>query len=736
MKILRLHIDGFGCLHDRDIDFAPGLNLVIGPNEAGKSTLLHCLAQVLTGKPSKHGSFPDCKPWDGRPFAAWVLLEQDGVQYKLVRRFSERGQKAVALSKVAGDEDTVVTQDAREVQKWLAAAFGTGDDTIFYKVFCLSQADLGPMAENADLHEQLERAISGGDVAVTAALQAVDGRFRALTKGEGGRGNPATRGPLQKAVDQRDDFAARLAEAQRQDSDLAEARAQQEALADSLAHGRARIEELKALLDQQKARRALQKQRDDVQAEWDGLEAQREQVETLTAECARLRSELQQVPAEYADPAALRTRLAGAEAARERADKYAAEKTRLTGALAALPAAVKTPGARAAFDAARQRRDQPTGYVVAGALAIMGIMMLLTSWFIALIVLGVAGVVALVTFFTKKRGSNGLPALCQAWGIASPEEAERLLNEADALRQQMAAVELALKESGETAPGADDAAQWLSTIETLQSQLTSAEGSLKVLPGVDDLVAQRRPLTRRKTEIEDQVADLPGAALSVEEETRLSLEQQGLQGKIAGWEREFGDVDKRIAVLENTAKELVSLEDGHAYWAAEAERLQEEREVLALATRWLTAAGQQAHTTIARPLEQRITPLFAAMTGGHYPAVHVRSEGKQFDITPADGAVEVAVDQLSRGTRDQLALAVRLALGEAIAGAGEPLYLLDDPLLHFDADRRREALAVLASFCTTRQVILVTHDEELIVAAGAAATVIRCAPLAAVPAGK
>ena len=39
MKILSLHIDGFGKFHNRDISFQDGLNVVYGKNEAGKSTL-------------------------------------------------------------------------------------------------------------------------------------------------------------------------------------------------------------------------------------------------------------------------------------------------------------------------------------------------------------------------------------------------------------------------------------------------------------------------------------------------------------------------------------------------------------------------------------------------------------------------------------------------------------------------------------------------------------------------
>ena len=49
MKILSLHIDGFGKLNDRDLSFKDGLNVVYGRNEAGKSTLHTFIRGMLFG---------------------------------------------------------------------------------------------------------------------------------------------------------------------------------------------------------------------------------------------------------------------------------------------------------------------------------------------------------------------------------------------------------------------------------------------------------------------------------------------------------------------------------------------------------------------------------------------------------------------------------------------------------------------------------------------------------------
>lgn len=49
MTVQHLHIEGFGPFYDRRLDLAPGLNLLVGPNEAGKSSLMRFVRYVLFG---------------------------------------------------------------------------------------------------------------------------------------------------------------------------------------------------------------------------------------------------------------------------------------------------------------------------------------------------------------------------------------------------------------------------------------------------------------------------------------------------------------------------------------------------------------------------------------------------------------------------------------------------------------------------------------------------------------
>ena len=75
----------------------------------------------------------------------------------------------------------------------------------------------------------------------------------------------------------------------------------------------------------------------------------------------------------------------------------------------------------------------------------------------------------------------------------------------------------------------------------------------------------------------------------------------------------------------------------------------------------------------------------------------------------------LAVDKLSRGTREQLFLALRLALASSFARRGVSLPLvLDDVLVNFDVGRAKAAAAVLRDFAESgHQVLVFTCHEHI-----------------------
>src|SRR5256885_16995538 len=49
MRLTRIEIEGFGSLQGMDLRFGPAMNLVVGPNEAGKSNLQEGIVTGLYG---------------------------------------------------------------------------------------------------------------------------------------------------------------------------------------------------------------------------------------------------------------------------------------------------------------------------------------------------------------------------------------------------------------------------------------------------------------------------------------------------------------------------------------------------------------------------------------------------------------------------------------------------------------------------------------------------------------
>lgn len=103
MKLLDLHINGFGKFHDRDLAFSDGLNIVYGKNEAGKSTIhtfVRCMLFGLErgrGRASRNDTYSHFDPWDGRSaYGGWLRLEQDGTVYRIERNF-QKDQKSLAI---------------------------------------------------------------------------------------------------------------------------------------------------------------------------------------------------------------------------------------------------------------------------------------------------------------------------------------------------------------------------------------------------------------------------------------------------------------------------------------------------------------------------------------------------------------------------------------------------------------------------------------------------------------
>lgn len=103
---------------------------------------------------------------------------------------------------------------------------------------------------------------------------------------------------------------------------------------------------------------------------------------------------------------------------------------------------------------------------------------------------------------------------------------------------------------------------------------------------------------------------------------------------------------------------------------------------------------------------------FKAITENAYEDLRISLSEKHVSIIDSSGKAK-SVEELSRGTREQLLLALRLGLIEEYEKNAEPLPVaLDDIMVNFDVHRADNLAEVLTSFAENRQVILFTCHEH------------------------
>ncbi len=96
MKILKLKINSFGNLKNKDIELDEGINIVYGKNEAGKSTLLKFITGMFYGlSKNKNGRFISdydrYTPWKENEFSGKITYKlDDETKYEVFREFKKK----------------------------------------------------------------------------------------------------------------------------------------------------------------------------------------------------------------------------------------------------------------------------------------------------------------------------------------------------------------------------------------------------------------------------------------------------------------------------------------------------------------------------------------------------------------------------------------------------------------------------------------------------------------------
>lgn len=699
-------IKAFGAYANRAVGpFSPGMNVVFGENEAGKTTLSQFIGGVLFGWEDARGRRNTYKPEN-----------------------AERSGSLVFVNEQAGDVSEVERVRNADGIKGDVSVVSDIDRETYATMFSLNSDELRRLRNTTDVTAKLLTAGSGTEASPAHALVALQESLATYTSKAA-----AAEHSLTNISAEQDEIRAQIAELserterlKRENLEFAELEPQRSSLLAKLAKVNRSIESMKA------SRVELEKLLSDIET----LEAQIADYANQEEDMRREhRATLREHPAELSGISVtqenrLRDRidaLATEEAKREHAvdlarDNFATSKAAFE--------ALREAG-DADVDASRKRRQQSVQLFLS-------------------IVLPIVFMVAGVPLFIHGREVSSLSFTAMGFGLVAvavimafaaivllirpnkdddPKRA-RLEDAQWVMLQDRKKLEGTLAEQKDLAPRVE--------AELAEMGLAAAEGSVRRARALLDeakeirsasLMYQQRKQATVSRRTSDEAA-LAGSlarrdelfdAVSLPENTLTALDaaidarvrqREGLMETSEQLNRRYGELKEKLDQARGD-RDFDDLKLRYQELQTRRDRSSTELAELLLARRMLETAISAWESKSQPEVYRKASELLSLMTDGKWVKVEMTGEGR-LRVTDSLHAHREPV-HLSLGTCQQLYLALRIALLLTADNVGSAIPIVaDDILVNFDAQRRRGAARALVELSKKRQVILLTCHEEIV----------------------
>jgi len=727
MRLKSLFMGHFGIFRGRLVEFGPGLNLIFGPNESGKTTLVDAIVVSLLARAEKKGgdlkSIPRAlahlKERYGSDISLQMMLEHDGreVEFPSPRNFQDRWDlgwdelRAIFISREG--ELELAPGSGREFRNWWSSLKGKllGFEEEPRKVLSkiAAEADLtdnlGLTAVQKDRREKIQEKLdwfSGNEERITG-LRELERQDRDLSAGE-------KRLAAQVAAAEQGLLKSKLLRA--------------EQIHDRMKKAQERLMEEYARFSEKDAREweklAQEMEKESAQVQW--LRQQREKEENKHRQTIDRAAELARRV-----NALTRTLQAAAEKEQELAEVAVADR--------------KLPG----------------GGIPAWApwaswtVALLSLILGVHSNILGLLIVGVGliGLALLMTYLLHRQSRMAARFVRRRdglirWGREAGLKAQTvpdLLKKKMELQQQRDELEGQRKELEGQLP------KIIKTIDDLsrQEKARLAEvdrgrqkiGHLRDRVGLADLEALENKLKAKKELLGDvekkyksSLRELLGAeeaAWSRELERLRGLEEVApvedagavgkLQDQLENCRRQKRDVFEQLTGLTAELKAHFGCQKlEEVLWKVE--DLTGELQELDI----LERAGQKVRDTFERVLQQS-DAILDEIIGGQEVCRSFRkiTADRYRSVSMDDLNLRVTDDQehqwdfnhLSSGTKDQLLTVLRMVLAERRLG-GKGFLIMDDPLVNSDRTRLGEQMDLLGALVREGwQILFMTAQDEI-----------------------
>lgn len=714
MYIEKLNITAFGRLNDFELSFEPGVNIIEGANESGKSTLAAFIKFMFYGLSPKER--PAVIGWDSSAAAGTLTFRTDTHRYRIERAIRVSGseekptyREAVQLVDLSNNMPCHKGESPGEL------FFGV-DSEMFAATAFVSQLG-GTNVGGAKVSDGIENLLFSADETVNTqrALERLDSA-RVLLLHKNGKGGKIFELSNEIAeLETRLDAAMKASsELQIKESKLADYREKEASDREKseLLNAKLRAFEAKTLAGLFERMHALERrisELDEKLASSASPEASRlEQLRAAKIKLGQLQAQLDSLKTdnESLPPSEQLERFK----ARGRREGIEAEKTALGGAARSNTAVgiILAVFAAAALGFAGLSLGLSILEIAssfAAASAIVGAVLLALS------------IVMLVSASKKRRELSQLdeefdiPALEAEIAERSAADERAKLNEAmrnGLLSQLDDAIAALNREFSVTPEELDDRIAQLeiaaASTEKLRTEREKYLGMLSQMHRQLDGYDENEIAAESSSTLD--LSDIDAANLTAmrREAEFLTNSAKTLAGFTANLEREIA----AIHLTDDPAK----LESRLRAARAERDKLEKQLAALKLASEKLSEASASLRDSFAPRLAAEASRLLGRLTADKYSEVGV---GGELSMSCRTKAGQKSISALSAGTQDAAYLALRLALCRLIYRRELPPMIFDESFSRMDDDRTRAMLRLLTA--EPQSLVLTANSRERSLAA-------------------
>ncbi len=685
MRIEKLNIKNFGKFSEKATSFSPGINIIKGANEAGKSTLVEAISTGLfddVKMPDK--SLKEKFKW-GEGGASVQLEVSDGE-----KKFNLNKDFFAGVQTLRSPRSKEGVESSDGWMKFLEDKLGITDKGLFHSTACIRQDEMDRISSSPEtMRDKLESIITGAKEETVAGevIEQLSERIEQI------KGSDTASGILRHLEEEAEDLKYEIGKLTRELEVMEGKRKEFIELSSRHKSTAAEYEEKQKLLERWETAATISRKKSELQSKYDELKGRIDELSKSQGKVIDFRKQIADKPEinksdiDTVDELEVRIRYLGGKRSDSENDRKILEQSLEEGGGTGLLFFLNVLNFIMIFVcAAAGFMYQPIIAAGSGLFVLTQIVLIILLWRRSAERTALNSQIR----FVERRLEEVRAEIISAKETTNKILRKYKLKNTSDLRSIFSFVDEIQKNIDEEAARYERLLDG-GSLKSLQDKLKSIGAE------IDDLTAQSEKLG----------TILPDAASF--EKLRMEVEQ--LNAENIKLKEKTNALKQQLELFENGGENLIAFKERLEYNLVMYQRYSRRLKVYQVTASFIEKARRDILKATAETLEDKVGKYLSRITAGKYGRVRFDRSNLDFSVFSTEKQDWInSKDNLSRGLIDQIYFCARLVLIDLIAEENKPFIILDDPFVHFDPERALRAIEILKDISADYQILLFTNS--------------------------